>query len=215
MICTIARRRKTMFHTIKFKKIMIFVIIFLIFFIIFHYKNFLFGNNIIKNRNKEEQILNSFGNYSAEIEAKVTSNKTENLYKMRQEVNGDMSTQEIIDGETIEGVKIELNQNNLKISNSKLGLEKIYENYTNLLNNALFLNSFANDYLNEKNMSNYSEEDDQIIMEVKLNNTQNTYIKYKKLYVDKITLKPTKMEIKDNTKKETICIIYNNVELKK
>ena len=143
------------------------------------------------------------------------SNKTENEYVMCQEVNSDYSMQEIKEGENIKGVKIELNQNNLKISNSKLNLEKVYENYNNLLNNALFLNSFVADYNNEKNNSNYSEENGELIFEVKLNSNQNTYIKYKKLYVDGKTKKPIKLEVKDNTKKETICIVYNNIEINK
>jgi len=202
-----------MFRTIKLKKIIISTIIFFIIFIIFYYKNFIFGNNIIKNRSNEKAILNEFKNYNAEIEVKITNNKTENLYKIYQEVNNNSSMQEIIEGEDIEGVRIELKQNNLKISNTKLGLEKNYKNYEGILNNSIFLNSFVNDYLNKKNSTNYFEENEQIIMEVKLNNTKNTYIKYKKLYIDKKTLKPIKMKIEDYTKKETISIIYNNVEL--
>jgi hypothetical protein len=202
-----------MFRTIKLKKIIISTIIFFIIFIIFYYKNFIFGNNIIKNRSNEKAILNEFKNYNAEIEVKITNNKTENLHKIYQEVNNNSSMQEIIEGEDIEGVRIELKQNNLKISNTKLGLEKNYKNYEGILNNSIFLNSFVNDYLNKKNSTNYFEENEQIIMEVKLNNTKNTYIKYKKLYIDKKTLKPIKMKIEDYTKKETISIIYNNVEL--
>ena len=202
-----------MFRTIKLKKIIISTIIFFIIFIIFYYKNFIFGNNIIKNRSNEKAILNEFKNYNAEIEVKITNNKTENLYKIYQEVNNNSSMQEIIEGEDIEGVRIELKQNNLKISNTKLGLEKNYKNYEGILNNSIFLNSFVNDYLNKKNSTNYFEENEQIIMEVKVNNTKNTNIKYKKLYIDKKTLKPIKMKIEDYTKKETICIIYNNVEL--
>ena len=205
-----------MIRAIKLKKIVFFVIIFLIFLIIFHYKNNLFGNNIIKNRNKiEEKILNSFENYSAEMEITVNSNKTSNSYEIYQEVSDNQSKQEVKKGENIEGLKIELNQNNLKISNTKLNLEKVYENYTNLLNNSLFLNTFSNDYRNEENTTNYSEENDEIIMEVKLNKNQNTYISSKILHVNHDTLKPTKLEVKDNTNKETICIIYNSIELNK
>lgn len=205
-----------MIKAIKLKKIVIFVIIFCMIFGILYYKNFLFGNNISKNRsNKIEDILGNMENYCAEIIATVSSNKTQNEYVIWQEVNGNESKQEVKQGEDIKGVKIELNENHLKISNTKLNLEKVYENYTNLLNHAMFLNSFVADYKNEENDSNYSEEDGEIIFEVKLNSNQNTYIKYKKLYVDSKTGKPTKLEIKDNAKKKTICIIYNNIELKK
>ena len=181
-----------------------------------YYKNFLFGNNISKNRSDKriEEILSSMNNYCAETSVTFSSNKTQNEYVIYQEVNGDYSMQEVKKGENIEGLKIEQTGNNLKISNSKMNLEKVYENCDNFLNNAMFLNCFAEEYRNEENQSSCSEENGEIILEITLNSNQNTYIKYKKLYVDEKTLKPTKLEIKDNTKKETICINYNSVELK-
>ncbi len=205
-----------MIKAVKLKKIVIFVILFLIIFSIFYYKNFLFGNNISKNRseNKIEDRLNDLKNYKAELSITVTSNKTQNSYEVLQEVKEDYSMQEVKAGEVVEGVKIELNQNHLKISNSKLNLEKVYEDYHNLLDNSLFLNTFVADYENSENDSSYSEENGEVIFEVSLNRSQNTYIKYKKLHVDSKTGKPTKLEVKDNTKKETICIVYNNIELK-
>ena len=203
-----------MFKVFKMKKIVVFVIIFCTIFVIFNYKNFLFGNNIIKNRSdrKIEQILQNTNDYKADISAAINSNKTQNLYEIHQEVRDNYSMQEIMAGEDIKGIKIELNGENLKISNTNLKLEKVYENYKNMLNNSMFLNSFANDFENEENEVKSYEENEEIVFEVKLNSSQNTYIKYKKLYVNSETLKPTKMEIKDNAKNETICIIYNNVE---
>lgn len=202
-----------MIKAIKLRKIVIFVIIFCMIFAILYYKNFLFGNNISKNRSGEE-ILNDMEQYNAEIKVTITSNKTQNEYIMQQEVKDDYCMQEVKKGDSIEGVKIELNQNNLKISNTKLNLEKVYENYNNLLNHAMFLNSFVADYKDDANDSNCFEENGELIFEVKLNNNQNTYIKYKKLYVDSESGKPTKMEIKSHLKNETICIIYNNIEIK-
>lgn len=206
-----------MFKAIKLKKVVVFVIIFLLIFVFLYYKKILFGNNIIKNRNESKinNILNSMEKYIAEIDVTVKSNKTQNSYTIYQEVNNNYSMQEVKQGNNVEGLKIELNQNNLKIYNSKLGLSKIYEEYNNLLDNAMFLNTFANDYKNEENSSNYYYENEDIILEIELKSDKNTYIKYKKLYVNNETLKPTKLEIKDNTKKETICILYNNVELQK
>ncbi len=206
-----------MIKAIKLKKIVIFVIIFCMIFGILYYKNFLFGNNISKNRsgNQMENVLDDMKSYHAQIKVTVTSNKTQNEYVMEQEVKDDYCMQEVKQAEAIEGVKIELNQNNLKISNTKLNLEKVYENYSNLLNHAMFLNSFVEDYRNEENTSNCFEENGAWIFEVNLNKNQNTYIKHKKLYVDYKTKKPTKLEIKDNTKKETICIVYNNIEFKR
>lgn len=202
-----------MIKAIKLKKIVIFVIIFCMIFAILYYKNFLFGNNISKNRS-DKDVLKDMEKYQAEVSVTVVSNKTQNEYGMKQEVNGDYCMQEVVKGEAIEGVKIELNQNNLKVSNTKLNLEKVYENYSNLLNHAMFLNSFVADYRDEANEANCFEENEEVIFEVKLNRNQNTYIKYKKLYVDSKTGKPTKLEIKDNTKNKTICIVYNNIEFK-
>ena len=202
-----------MIRAIQLKKIVIFVVIFCMIFAIFYYKNFLFGNNISKNRSGKD-VLKNMEKYQAELDVTVISNKTQNKYVIKQEVSNDYCMQETIKGEPIEGVKIELNQNNLKISNTKLNLEKVYENYHNLLDHAMFLNSFVADYKDETNETNCFEENGEVIFEVKLNSNQNTYIKYKKFYVDAKTGKPKKLEIKDNTKKETICIIYNNIEFK-
>lgn len=210
----ISKGEYEMIKVVNLRKIVVFVVIFVIFFIILYYKNFLFGNNISKNRvdKKIENILQNMNNYNAEIEVTVSSNKTENKYKMYQEVENNHSMQEISDGEN-EGMKIELNDGILKISNAKLNLEKVYENYEETLNNSLFLNSFANDYSDEENNSKSAEENDEIVLEVELKKNTNTYIKYKKLYLDKNTLNPKKLEVKGTTKKETICIIYNSVEL--
>ena len=40
----------------------------------------------------------------------------------------------------------------------------------------------------------------------------NKYMKYKDLYIDKSSKKPTKMEIKDDSKKTAIYILYNEVK---
>ena len=201
-----------MIKTIKLKSIIITICIFFIIFLIFYYKNFLFGNNIIKNRDRiENKILSNSQNYIAEIEVTVNSNKTSNSYIINQEVNDKYSMQEV---KNDDNVKIELEGNTLKISNSKLNKEKVYENYSDLMNDNLFLDTFARDYKNEENDKEFYEKNNEIILEVQLNQSRNTYINKKILYVNRETLKPTKLEIKDNTNNETICIIYNNVEFK-
>lgn len=204
-----------MIKVIKLKKIIFFVILFFVFFLIIYYKNFLFGNNIIKNRNsnKIDEIIGNLDNYYAEVDVIVKSNKTENIYKMYQECKDGYSMQTVKNKDGNEELKIEFNQNVLKVSNSNLSLEKIYENYNDLLNNSLFLNSFIFDYNNKSNNVEFEENDKEIILNIRLNNNENTYIKYKKIHINKDTKKPTKLEIKDNTQNETICIIYNNIEL--
>lgn len=189
-------------------------LILLIIFFIFYYKNSRNGNNIISKSQDEiiEYILNDFKEYIATIEVTVTSNRNENIYSIRQEVTENLSVEEVLSPESINGLKIQLEGNSLKVSNTELQLEKIYNNYETLLNNSLFLNVFIEDY--KTNESKNYEENGKIILETSLENNSSTYIKYKKLYVDKETGKPTKLEIKDNTKKTRICIIYNDIEIK-
>ena len=114
--------------------------------------------------------------------------------------------------ENLKNMIIELEKNKLKILNSNLNMEKIYENYDYVLNNSLFLNTFANDYFN--NDSEIYEKDGKIIVEIKLSNNPNTYIKYKYLYLDAKSYVPEKLEIKDITKNPYISIIYNDIKIK-
>lgn len=201
-----------MIRAVKLKSVIWVVLIFFIILLIFYYKNCLFGNNIIKNRNRiENRILNSLENYTAEIELTINSNKTSNLYVVEQEVHDKYSMQKL---KNDDGVKIELVDNTLKITNSKLNQEKVYENYSDLMNDNLFLDTFVRDYRNQENNSKFYEKDKEIVLEVQLNQNKNTYVNKKILYVNSETLKPTKLEIKDITNNETICILYNNVEFK-
>ena len=116
-----------MFKVLKLKKIVVFVIIFCTIFVIFNYKNFLFGNNIFKNRSDRniEDFLVQCNKYTADITVTVNSNKTQNSYEIHQEVRDNYSMQEITSGDNIKGIKIALNGENLKISNSNLKLEKV------------------------------------------------------------------------------------------
>ena len=52
----------------------------------------------------------------------------------------------------------------------------------------------------------------EIILETK--NENNPYTKYRILYISKDTGKPTRMEIKDNSKKTLIYILYKEVKFK-
>ena len=76
-------------------------------------------------------------------------------------------------------------------------MTKIYSNYPYMTSNCLDLNTFIELY-KQNGESKYEEKDDEIIL--KTENEQNIYTKYRILYIDKKTGKPTKMEIKDNSK---------------
>lgn len=195
------------------KLLLIFVLICITIFFVFYYNFFILGNNI--NRSQDEivdNIINKTNEYEANIDVKVISNKNENYYKMYQIVNDEKSIQ-IVDGpENIKGLEIENISNKLIIRNTKLNMEKIYDQYEFLLNNSLFLNVFIEDY--KKNTSKIYEENDELIFEVKLDSSKSTYIKYKELHVDKISGVPRQLIIKDNTKKTCISIIYNDIKIK-
>lgn len=196
----------------KAKKIMfIFVLICITVFFIFYYIFSVLGNNKSRNQNEiVDDILNNIKKYEANISVTVKSNKNESYYTMKQEVEGNNSKLIINTPENIKDMTIEINNNVLKITNTRINMEKIYNDYEFVLNNNLFLNTFIEDY--KKNDSKAYEQKDEIILETKLNN--NTYVKFKELHLDKITGIPKELIIKDNTKKTCISIIYNDIKIK-
>ena len=173
--------------------ILFFVIILLIIFAICYYNTSNFGNNIsVNNENKVVDYILNINDYEAEIEVTVESNKTTNIYELKQCVSGDSSS-----------LKIEFKDKTLKVQNTELKLDKIYENYEPLVDNLLFLNTFIKCF-KESDSTTYME-GNFIVFEIP---------RVAKLYVDMKDSKPTKLEIKDNTKKNNICINYNSIEIK-
>ncbi len=196
----------------KNKKIVfVFAIICILIFLFIYYIFGILGNN--KNRSQEEiveNLLKEICSYEANITVEVFSNKNENTYDIYQYADEDKSKCVVKSPEEIEGLTIENEEEKLKISNSKLKMEKVYQGYEELFNNNLFLNTFSKDC--EENDFNYYEKDEELILEVKLNN--NTYAKYKELHFDLQSNIPKELLIKDNTKKTSIRIIYNDIKIK-
>ena len=182
------------------------------------YKN-LFKNQTknleIGNNNTSQEIIQNLldiSSYEAIIDVTVYSNKNENRYKIRQIYENEKNTsQEIIEPTNIAGIKITQEGENLKIENSKLSLTNIIENYQYITDNCLDLSCFVRDY-KQCAENNITEENDTIILET-ISQTQNKYIKYKELKIDKKTGKPLQMEIKSDSKKTTIYILYNEVKI--
>ena len=186
----------------------------LIVFLFFYYKTFKIGNNI-SNKNEEEiidYILNDVKFYTANMNVIVYSNKTEIEYEINQEVTKEKSIQEILKPENVKGLKIELVGNSLKITNTILNLEKIYEQYETVLNNSLFLNMFIEDC--KKNSYRTYQENNEIILETENKDNINTYAKYKELHIDKESKKINGLIIKDKNQKIRINIKYNDIEIK-
>ncbi len=195
------------------RKIIITILIafFLLIFCLLNYKKINIGNNKSRQIDIAENILDNIEKYNAEIEVEVNSNKNSFKYNLRQVEDEKYSLEEVTKGNNIEGLRIELSENTLKISNTKLNLEKIYENYNEVSNNSLFISTFIKDFKNLNNKSGIKETENEIIFEVEINDDK--YIKSKELYINKETKKPTKMVIYNGYKKKTTSIIYNNIEI--
>ena len=199
----------------KNKKLILILITILIGVIcIIFYKNSVKDLKIGHNKNSQEivdYILN-INSYEVQVTVNITSNKNQNKYILKQTYKSpNISTQEVIEPNNISGIKIENDGTNLKIENSSLDLKTIFENYNCLGDNCLDLYSFIEDYKQDSS-ANYDENNEEIIMTAN-SNIENIYIQTKKLYINKETYNPTKMEIKDNKQNTTIYILYNEVKV--
>lgn len=195
------------------KIVFIFAIICIIVFLIFYYIFEVFGNNIIRNQKEFiEDIFEDLECYEADIDVIIISNKNENQYNMKQIVEGGNSKLIINTPENVKGLEIEIKDNNLKITNEKTNMEKIYENYKKIINSSLFISSFIEEY--QEFSSQIQETENEIIIKIDLERETNTYTKIKELYLDKQTGLPTKLLIKDNNQKINTSIIYNDIKIK-
>lgn len=195
------------------KIVFIFAIICIIVFLIFYYIFCISGNNIIRNQKElPEDIFEDLEKYEANIDVTITSNKNENVYNMTQIVDEEDSKLVINSPENVKGLEIEIKNGNLKITNKKTNMEKIYENYKIMIDNSLFINSFIKEF--QSYPSEILEKEDEIIIILDLEKNNNTYIKSKELYLDKKTKLPKKLLIKDDVQKINTSIIYNDIRIK-
>ena len=186
------------------------MILFFVFFYINKTKKIKIGNTT-SSQEIIENILN-ISSYEAVIEAEINSNKNTNKYLIKQKyIAPDVSEQEILEPENIKGIKIIKKGNELKLTNTKLNISKIYNNYQYMTDNCMDLNAFINDYKTNKKKEN-EEKNNEILLHIENQNSQ--YTRYRTLYISKETGKPTKMEIKDNSKKTIIYILYREVKFK-
>ena len=199
----------------KNKKIIIIVIIAVILIGVLSYVIF-FRNNTAKNlkigNNTTSQEIVDFilnmTSYEAKIEVDVQSNKNESKYILKQNYNGEEDNcQEVLDPSNIAGVKLIRNGNVLKLENTELNLTSIFENYQYVADSCLDLSSFVKDYKQDQKAS-WEEKNEKIIMQAE---SQGTSKRQKKLYIDKKTGKPEKMELQETNKKTVIYILYNEI----
>ena len=171
------------------------------------------GNNNI-NQDDVKDIFN-MQEYEAEIDVTIESNKNENKYKIKQQYtkSEDKRVQEILEPESLQGVKITKQGSKITLENTQLNLNKIFEEYTGISENDMDLENFIEDYAQNSQKSSLEEKDKEIILKT-ISKNDNRYLKNKTLYIDKTSGKPTKMEIEDVNKKATVYIVYNKVEIK-
>lgn len=190
------------------------LIILILIFIIFkisNYKNTKIGNNITDKTLEEiENYILNISSYNAEIEVCVESNKNTNKYVLKQKyASPNSASQEVVEPKNIEGMTIKYDGTNLQISNSKLNLNTIYENYTYIADNVLWLSDFIENY--KTNNGTITEENSVVIMQTKCN--ENKYSSNEKLYIDRNANKIIKLVIEDENKKSRIYITYNKIEI--
>ena len=199
----------------KNKKIIIIVIIAVILIGVLSYVIF-FRNNTAKNlkigNNTTSQEIVDFilnmTSYEAKIEVDVQSNKNESKYILKQNYNGEEDNcQEVLEPSNIAGVKLIRNGNVLKLENTELNLTSIFENYQYVADSCSDLSSFVKDYKQDQKAS-WEEKNEKIIMQAE---SQGTSKRQKKLYIDKKTGKPEKMELQETNKKTVIYILYNEI----
>ena len=174
-------------------------------------KNFNIGNNITNKsiQEIEEYILN-ISSYEAKLEATVQSNKNTNKYILKQKyINSKLEEQVVVEPSNIEGLTILYENGKLTINNTKLNLQTVYDNYEEITQNNLWLNSFIEEYKNNNNRS-ISEDSNYVIMTV---NTANNYEKVETLYINKNTGNPEKMIIQDKNQKNMVYILYNEIRI--
>lgn len=198
----------------KNKKIIIILVIAIILAILsflFIFKDNTAKNLKIGNNTTSQEIVDfilNMSSYEAKIEVEVQSNKNESRYIIKQNYNGEEeNSQEILEPSNIAGVKIIRSGNTLKLENTELNLTSIFENYQYVADSCLDLSSFIKDYKQDQKAS-WEENNGQIIMQAE---SQNARKGQRKLYINRETGKPEKMELQDTNKKTVIYILYNEV----
>lgn len=195
-----------------------YIIIFLVFLTIFllftffkinNYKNIKIGNN--KDIKEIENYILNIESYNAKLDVTIINNRNENKYSLFQEVTKNYQKQKIESPEEIKGLEIIYQNKKLEIKNTNLNLNKIYENYSCIEENYLFLTEFIKEYIESNNKTIELIDNETILMTI--NSEKNIYSKIKKLYIDKENLKPKKIEILDNNNNIKVYILYNEIEI--
>lgn len=194
------------------KKVKIFLIILLIIFVLIFfiqraYKTVKTGNTINKSTDDLIEYILNISSYEAKLEVTIHSNKTTNQYRLEQSwLKPNYSKQIVKEPKNIENLEIIYNGKNLEVRNANLGLSKIYESYQYLNENRLWLNFFIENYKNDYPIE---ENEEEVILSCKV----EKYNCKEKLYINKKSSMPAKLEILDNSNQTKIYIEYKEIKL--
>ena len=193
----------------KINKIFIILVIvgILIFLTNIAYKSIKTGNNINKSSDDLIEYILNISSYQAKLEVTINSNKTSNKYILEQYyLQPNYMKQVVKEPKNIENLETIYNGNKLEIRNTNLGVSKIYEDYTYLNENLLWLNFFL-----DKCKQKYEIEENE--KEIILTTNIEKYNYKESLYISKITSLPTRIEIVDNNNQNKIYIEYKEIKL--
>ncbi len=178
------------------------------------YKKIKYGNNINSKSTEEiTKYILDINSYEAKEEITVKSNKNTNKYVILEKCNKNenLYKKEFIEPENIKGLSFIYDGIDLKIENSRLSLKKIYENYLYIEEENSSIFDFIKTY-KESEKTKIEETNEEIILIAKVKNG-NKYIAYKKLYINRFSKKPIKMEIQNISQNEIMYILYNEIKI--
>ena len=201
-------------RTVIIVVVIVLFILLILFFVGKANKANIFGNTTISKSAEDltANILN-MSSYEATIVVEVQNNKNQTKYLLKQQyVAPNIGKQQVLEPENIKDLKMSYDGSTLKLENTRLNLNSVFENYQYLAENNLFLSSFVEDYKANSN-SQYKEKNNEIIMQTNTKETTNKYAVYKKLHIDKNTGKPSKLEIQDGNKNTLVYIKYNEIKI--
>ena len=192
----------------------IIIVVISIIFVKFNYKKIKHGNNM--NSKSAEEIARyilDIDSYEAVEEITVNSNKNINKYIVSEKCSREENIykKEILEPDNLNKITFTYDGSNLKIENSTLNLSKIYENYPYIGEQNTTIFEFINNF-NESDETNIEENEEEIVLSLKIKNG-NKYISYKKLYINKNSGNPIKMEILNTSQKEIVYILYNEIKI--
>ena len=187
----------------KDKKNKFIIILFLLIIILIVSTLIIFNNNRTKkikigNNSSSQEIVDyilNISSYEAKVEVKQADKEKTTTFENNQFRRNTVNNQQ---------TSGYVRNNNYK--NNDYRNNNYRDNYEYISKNDLDLNCFIDNYKNNEK-SEYIEKDNQIIMKTKIFNME------KLLYIDKDTVLPVKMEIKDDSKKNEIYILYNEVKI--